>query len=144
MSPNHFLTRIISSRRSPTQRRAFKISFRRATFPTVPLTISPSDPSTAPIEGTVSNFATVILERLADPMRPFDPRPALPPPDGDPNPNPNPNPNPDWNPYIPVDLQPVDLTVFRGESPTDDATDFYFYTRQRTLGQTCPTSTYGQ
>jgi len=82
----------------------------------------------APSQGTVSNFATIILERLADPLRPHDPRPAV----GSP-----PAPNPDWNPYIPVDFQPVDLTVFTGESPTPDPTlsppavACAFYTRQR-------------
>ncbi|MFM8415506.1 MAG: hypothetical protein ACKOCX_12365, partial [Planctomycetota bacterium] len=84
----------------------------------------------APAEGTVSNFATVILERLADPLRPHDPRPEI----GNAA-------NPQWNPYIPIDLQPVDLTIFTGEAPTvwksarmAPPQPFRFYTRQRGFG----------
>jgi hypothetical protein len=81
----------------------------------------------APATGTVTNFATVILERLADPARAHDPRPTV---------SSGTAPNPYWNPYIPVDFQPVDLTIFSGESATDDPNlrpgqDTYFYTRQR-------------
>jgi hypothetical protein len=90
----------------------------------------------APAEGTVSNFATVVLERLADPLRPHDPRPeklnTMSGVD---------EVNPDWNPYIPVDFQPVDLTIFAGESAAAAVSPrlapprpYRFYTRQRGFG----------
>jgi hypothetical protein len=71
-------------------------------------------------QGTHLNAATVFVERLADPTRPFNP-------DAD---------SAGWNPYIVVDFMPVDLTVFNGETAANDpsvgaATPWYVHTRQR-------------
>lgn len=85
-------------------------------------------------QGTHINVATVFLERLADPTRPHDPVAEI-----NEIPGNSSSPlmtNPNWNPYIVVDLMPVDLTVFNGESRTRDPSvpqnkEFYFHTRQR-------------
>ncbi len=72
-------------------------------------------------QGTHLNVATVFVERLADPTRPFNP-------DAD---------SMAWNPYIVVDFMPVDLNVFNGETASDDpsvagsAKSWYVHTRQR-------------
>lgn len=76
-------------------------------------------------QGTHSNVATVFLQRLADPSRPYDPAVK----NGDSS-------NPNWNPYIVVDFFPIDLHVFNGETDQDDPSvgskkDYYFHTRQR-------------
>jgi hypothetical protein len=48
--------------------------------------------------GTYSNYKTIFLQRLADPLLPFDAQ---------------------RNPYITVDWMPIDLTTFNGEQPWD-------------------------
>ena len=51
--------------------------------------------ATDPFLGTEEQFCSAFLQRLADPLRPFDQN---------------------LNPYITVDWMPIDLTVFSGES----------------------------
>jgi hypothetical protein len=54
-------------------------------------------------QGTVKNFRTVYLQRLANPLAPY---------------------HVTQNPYITVDRMPIDVTVFNGEAPdTDDDPD---------------------
>jgi hypothetical protein len=56
-------------------------------------------------EGTVQNFRTVFLQRLANPLRPWNPAPG----------HPGHQAELPVNPYLTVDWMPVDLTVFNGE-----------------------------
>ena len=63
------------------------------------------DPSEKlPYSGTVPNYKTVFLQRLANPSAPYDPA---------------------TNPYLTVDWMPIDLTIFNGEenpaTPDPDA-----------------------
>ncbi len=56
-------------------------------------------------EGTVPNVRTVFLQRLANPLRPWNPAPG----------HPSHQAELPVNPYLTVDWMPVDLTVFNGE-----------------------------
>jgi hypothetical protein len=64
---------------------------------------------TIPYSGTVTNYKTVFLQRLANPLAAYDPT---------------------SNPYLTVDWMPIDLTVFNGEEDpnpdpeTPDSPDF--------------------
>ncbi|GAB5402498.1 MAG: hypothetical protein Aurels2KO_07290 [Aureliella sp.] len=65
-----------------------------------------------PGQGTMLNYCTAFLQRLADPERPW---------------------HRDLNPYITVDWIPMDLTVFNGEdAQPNPAPEFAFGTRQKT------------
>lgn len=62
--------------------------------------------------GTVQDWCTAYLQRLADPEKPWD---AI------------------FNPYITIDWLPLDLTVFSGEEQIDeDSTEYRFASRQKT------------
>ena len=72
-------------------------------FPDTPLDKDPTRPLGDPNEkipytGTVSNYKTVFLQRLANPSAPYDPA---------------------TNPYLTVDWMPIDLTIFNGEEDPD-------------------------
>ncbi len=73
------------------------------------------DPTTGlpnPTPSTTPNYKTVFLQRLANPLAPYDPA---------------------TNPYLTVDWMPIDLTVFNGDDSIDPY-DIYppqFATRQR-------------
>ncbi len=73
--------------------------FRNTPFedPTTTNTQRPlQDPSeNLPYQGTVTNYKTVFLQRLANPSAPYDPA---------------------ANPYLTVDWMPIDLTIFNGET----------------------------
>ncbi len=65
-----------------------------------------------PGQGTVLNYCTAYLQRLADPERPW---------------------HRDLNPYITLDWIPMDLTVFNGEdTQPNPAPEFAFNSRQKT------------
>jgi hypothetical protein len=78
---------------------------------TVPDTPFDGQPNT-PLQGitqtgtTVTNFRVVFVQRLANPLKPW-------------NPVPNPADAEAWNPYITVDWMPIDLTVFNGMEDND-------------------------
>jgi hypothetical protein len=72
-----------------------------------------------PVEGTSLNFSTVILQRLADPTRAWNPESTQ--FDAASNtfvPDARHNPDLPVNPYISIDSMPFDLTVFEGEYTT--------------------------
>ncbi len=58
-------------------------------------------------EGTIENYRTVFLQRLANPLRAWNPPPG----------HTHHDPLLPVNPYLTVDWMPVDLTVFNGEDP---------------------------
>lgn len=61
--------------------------------------------------GTYTNARSIMLQRLANPLLPWNPDPRR----FDGTPEPNYNPSYPVNPYITVDYMPVDLTVFNGQ-----------------------------
>lgn len=61
--------------------------------------------------GTVLQYKTVFLQRLADPTLPWNPEPF----NWDGTPNVNYNPSLPVNPYLTIDWMPIDLTVFNGD-----------------------------
>lgn len=61
--------------------------------------------------GTVLQYKTVFLQRLADPTLAWNPEPL----NWDGSPNANYNPNLPVNPYLTIDWMPIDLTVFNGD-----------------------------
>ncbi len=61
--------------------------------------------------GTVLQYKTVFLQRLADPTLPWNPEPL----NWDGSPNTDYNPNLPVNPYLTIDWMPIDLTVFNGD-----------------------------
>jgi hypothetical protein len=108
--------------------------------------------------GTVLQYKTVFLQRLADPTLPWNPEPF----NWDGTPNVNYNPNLPVNPYLTIDWMPIDLTVFNGDdqrpantmlpqwdpddpaqelNPREDpANPIRFATRQRGFPRTPPAS----
>ncbi|GIW98770.1 MAG: hypothetical protein KatS3mg111_4272 [Pirellulaceae bacterium] len=77
-----------------------------------PLNGASGTPGTSdlPAPGTVEDWCTAFLQRLADPERPWH---AV------------------FNPYITVDWIPIDLTVFSGEDNIDAGSSYRFTTRQK-------------
>ena len=69
---------------------------------TPPGTVDVDRPS---IGGTVENYCTAFLQRLANPLLPWNPLPD----------NPDYDPALEVNPYITVDAMPIDLTVYNGD-----------------------------
>lgn len=65
--------------------------------------------------GTVEQYCTAFLQRLANPLRPWNPMP------GEPGNNSAAEPNP----YLTVDAMPIDLTVFNGDDTSLDPVDLH-------------------
>jgi hypothetical protein len=72
----------------------------------------PKDPDNISLQTnqTVPAFRMIYLQRLANPLKPYDKQVTLP----------NGTPNPNYNPYRTVDCMAVDLTVFNGLTDTKD------------------------
>ncbi|HEY4259281.1 MAG TPA: hypothetical protein VGM98_03935, partial [Schlesneria sp.] len=66
--------------------------------------------------GTTPNYRSLHLQRLANPLLPWNPLPMLPPDSKNPNGSPNPDYKPGLlvNPYLTVDSSSVDITAYNG------------------------------
>ncbi len=65
------------------------------------------------LEGTVEDYCTVFLQRLANPLLPHNPLPGK---TGN-------DPALEVNPYLTLDLMPIDLTIFNGDSSSEKSFD---------------------
>lgn len=74
-----------------------------------------ANPNKVPVSKTERNWSAAVLQRLADPLLPFDEV---------------------LNPYITVDWHSIDLTVFSGEDNAAQTADTYFATRQKSGAHT--------
>lgn len=87
--------------------------------------------------GTTANYRMIHLQRLANPLLPWNPDPKL--ADGK-TPNPEYKPNLPVNPYLTVDSSSVNLTAFNGTSVAEGDID---HTKQKNEGKMRPWI-YGQ
>lgn len=88
--------------------------------------------------GTTPNYRSIHLQRLANPLLPWNPEPKL----ANGKPNPEHQPNLPINPYRTVDSSSVDLTAFNGVSSREDG--YANASTQGNLGQHRPWETSEQ